>query len=77
MSYAADKTSYLCSKNFDVIQETIEEVRKSFLKWFSNFFLKANADKCHAILSTDELLSINIDTVLPLISAGPQISAAL
>ena len=32
-----------------------------FFEWFSNNFLKANADKCHLILSTDEPFSINID----------------
>ena len=52
MSYADDNTPYACSKNCDFIRETLEEVGKSFFKWFSNIFLKANADKCHVILST-------------------------
>ena len=52
MSYADDNFPYACSKNFDFIRETIEEVGKTFFKWFSNIFLKANAGKCHVILST-------------------------
>ena len=61
MSYADDKTPYVCSENVDVTLETLEEVGKVLFEWFSNYFLKANADKCHHILSTDEPFSINID----------------
>ena len=77
MSYADDNTPYMCSKNVDVILEKLEEVGKSFLKWFSNNFLKANTDKCHVVLSMDERFSINIDTAFPLISTGSQISTVL
>ena len=61
MSYADDNTPYLCSENIDVTLEKLEEVGKVLFEWFSNNFLKANADKCHLILSTDEPFSINID----------------
>ena len=61
MSYTDDNTPYVCSENIDVILEKLEEVGKVLFEWFSNNFLKANADKCHLILSTDELFSINID----------------
>ena len=61
MSYADDNTPYVCSENVDVTLEKLEEVGKVLFKWFSNNFLKANADKCHFILSTDEPFSINID----------------
>ena len=77
MSYADDSTPYIYSKNVDVILEKLEEVGKNFFRWFSNNFLKASTDKCHVSLSTDERFSINIDTVFPLISAGPQISTVL
>ena len=51
----ADIMSYadVCSENVDVTLELFE--------WFSNNFLKANADKCHFILSTDEPFSFNRD----------------
>ena len=56
MSYADDTTPYVCSENVDVTLEKLEEVRKALFERFSNNFLKANADECHLILSTDFLL---------------------
>ena len=61
MSYAEDSTPYVCSENIDVTLEKLEEVGKVLFEWFSNNFLKANADKCHLILSTDETFSFNVD----------------
>ena len=61
MSYADDNTSYVYSENFDFTLEKLEEVGKVLFEWFSNNFLKANTDKYHLILSTDEPFSINID----------------
>ena len=61
MSYADDKTPYVCSENVGVTLEKLEEVGKVLFEWFSNNFLKATADKCHLILSTDEPFSINVD----------------
>ena len=51
----------MCSENVDVTLEKLEEVGKVLFEWFSNNFLKTNADKCFLILSTDEPFSINID----------------
>ena len=51
MSYTDDNTLYVCSENVDVTLEKQEEVGKVLFEWFSNNFLKANADKCHLILS--------------------------
>ena len=56
MSYADDNTPYV-----RYTLEKLEEVGKVLFEWFSNNFLKANANKCHLILSTDEPFSINID----------------
>ena len=61
MSYADDNTPYVCSENIDVTLEKLEEVGKVLFEWFSNNFLKANENKCHLILSTNEPFSINID----------------
>ena len=61
MSYADDNNPYVCPENVDVTLEKLEEVGKVLFEWFSNNLLKANADKCHLILSTDEPFSINID----------------
>ena len=61
MSYADVNNPYVCSENVDVTLGKLEKVGKVLFEWFSNKFLKANADKCHLILSTDEPFSINID----------------
>ena len=61
MSYADHNTPYVRSENIDVTLEKLEEVGKILFQWLSDNFLKANADKCHLILSTDEPFSINID----------------
>ena len=55
------KTLYVCSENVDVTLEKLEEVGKILFEWFSNNFLKANASKCHLILSTDEPFLISLD----------------
>ena len=51
----------MCPENIDVTLEKLEEEGKVFFEWFSNNFLRANADKCHLILSTGEPFPINID----------------
>ena len=61
MNYADDNTPYVCSENVGVTLEKLEEVGKVLFEWFSNNFFKANADKCHLILITDEPFSINTD----------------
>ena len=61
MSYPDDNNPYVCPENVDVTLEKLEEVGKVAFEWFSNNFLKANADKYHLILSMDEPFSINID----------------
>ena len=61
MSDADDNTPYVCSDNVDVTLDKLEEVEKVLFEWFSNNFLKANADKYSLILSTDEPFRIIID----------------
>ena len=61
MSYPDDNNPYVCPENVDVTVEKLEEVGKVVFEWFSNNFLKPNADKYHLILSMDEPFSINID----------------
>ena len=61
MTYADGNTPYVCSENVDVTLGKLEEVGKLLFEWFSNNFLKANAGKCHLILSTNEPFSTAID----------------
>ena len=72
MSHADDNTQYVCSANVDVTLEKLQEVGKALFEWFSIYFLKANADKCYLILTTDEPFSVNIDKeVINPLSANP------
>ena len=64
MSYADNNTPYVSSENVDVTLEKLEEAGKVLFEWFSNNILKANADKYHLILSTDEPFSINIMRIM-------------
>ena len=50
MSYADDKTLYVCSENVGIKLEKLDETGKVLLELFSNNFVKPNADKCHLIL---------------------------
>ena len=43
------------------LQKIQRKQEKYFFNSFQIIFLKANADKCHLILSTDETFSINLD----------------
>ena len=64
LSFADDNTPHMCSENVAVTLTKLEEVGKILFEWFSNNFLKANANKSHLILSTDEPFLINIDEVI-------------
>ena len=46
----------MCSENVDFTLKELDAVVKYILK-----FLKANADKCHLFLRTDEFFLINVD----------------
>ena len=56
MSYTDDNTPYVCSENANITLENLEEVGK--------VLFKNSNDKCHLILSTDELFSIHVDNEL-------------
>ena len=64
MSYTDNSTPYVSSENVDVTLEKLEEAGKVLFEWFSSNTLKANADKYHLILSTDEPFSINIMRIM-------------
>ena len=49
MNYADDNTQHACSENIDMNLEKMQEVENTLSEWFSNNFLKTNADKCHLI----------------------------
>ena len=49
-NYADDATIYVCDKNLENITHKLENDCKVALEWFTNNFMKLNADKCHLLV---------------------------
>ena len=49
-NYADDTTIYTCNKNLDNIVDRLENDCSIALEWFSDNFMKLNADKCHLLV---------------------------
>ena len=56
-SYADNNIPYL-NYNLDV-SACLEKTTSDLFQWFSNNGMKANADKCHLLLSTKEKITAN------------------
>ena len=59
-SYADNKTSYVCLKDMDLIIEKVELKTNDLFQWFNENAMKANADKCHLLITTNEERNISI-----------------
>ena len=59
-SYADDNTPYCSFKYFGDVITYLERTADDLFAWFNNNGMKANADKCHLLVSTVEKLNINI-----------------
>ena len=59
-SYADDNTIYDAGDNIDEVIFSLQESSKKLFKWFADNQMKANEDKCHLIVSTNELTEIQI-----------------
>ena len=57
-SYADDNTIYDAVENIDEIIFSLQESSKKLFKWFADNQMKTNEDKCHLIVSTNELTEI-------------------
>ena len=57
-SYADDNTIYDAGDNIDEVIFSLQESSKKLFKWFADNQMKANEDKCHLIVSTNELTEI-------------------
>ena len=62
-SFADDTTSYSCLPEMIHILEKLEKGIQSMFDWFSENFLKANADKCHLIASSKVPVHIQISDI--------------
>ena len=60
VSYADDNTPYASSSNLDAVINKLEESTNKLFQWFRNNHMKANADKCHLLVTGNyEVSAIN------------------
>ena len=62
-NYADDTKLHTCDKNLRDITHRLEDDCSVALKWFSDNFMKLNADKCHLLVlgqSSDDPVTVRI-----------------
>ena len=59
-SYADDTTPYVCLEDMDLIIEKLEVKANDIFQWFNENTMKAKADKCHLLITTNEERNISI-----------------
>ena len=60
-SYADDNAPYKFGFNLDNVISNLEKSTNSLLNWFRENHMKANADKCHLLVSSDERCTAKIE----------------
>ena len=60
-SYADDNTPYNFDFNLDNVISNLETSTNSLLNWFRENHMKANTDKCHLLVSSDESCTAKIE----------------
>ena len=59
-NYADDMTPYAYDLELDKVIESLEKNIDKLFHWFSDNFLKANPDKYHLLINTDENVALKI-----------------
>ena len=59
-SYADDNTIYDADGNIDEVIFSLQEFSKKRFTWFADDQMKPNEDKCHLIVSKNELIEIQL-----------------
>ena len=59
-NYADDTFPYAYDLEHDKVIESLEKNFDKLFHWFSDNFLKANPDKCHLLINTDENVALKI-----------------
>ena len=52
-SYADDNTPYISDFNLEEVIQKLELTTNNLFEWFKNNHMKANADKCHLLVTRD------------------------
>ena len=56
-----DNTPYITVDNISSVVKLLEEVACAIFQWFKENEMKANAEKCHVLLSTSIELTVNFN----------------
>ena len=62
--YTEDNTSYNFSFSLDNVISNLEKFTNSLLNWFRENHMKANADKCHLLVSSIESCTAKIEDLV-------------
>ena len=62
-SYADDNKLYVSSDSIVDLIRILENDSIKLFKWFSDNMMKANKDKCHLIVSSDEHVSMKLEKI--------------
>ena len=62
-SYADNNTPYVSSDSIEDVIRILENDSIKLFKWFSDKIMKANKDKCHLIVSSNEHVSMKLDNI--------------
>ena len=62
-SYADGNTPYVSSDSIEDVTRILENDSFNLFKWFSDNMMKANKDKCHFIVSSNEHVSMELDNI--------------
>ena len=60
-SYADDNTPYTPDVNLNTVLEKLKNSTRAIFRWFKENQMKANPDKCHLLVTTSALTSVNIN----------------
>ena len=60
-SYADDNTPYISDFNLEQVIQKLELTTNNLLEWFKNNHMKANADKCHVLVTRDTDVTAKIE----------------
>ena len=62
-NYADDNTSHATNKHLETVLKDLEQRSDTLLKWFIDNLLKANPEKYHLLVNTNEKRYLNVGKV--------------
>ena len=61
VSYPDDNTPYTSERSLNLVLEKLESSTHDLFRWFKENHMKANPEKCHLLVTTNTLTSVNIN----------------